>query len=313
MMVERITMDDLISIIVPVYNVEDYLPRCIDSITSQTYSNVEIILVDDGSTDSSGEICDAHALIDQRIKVFHVDNGGQSRARNIGLKQATGNLIGFVDSDDYIENDYFETLAKGLQENKASLVCGCPSETKDFEIITKEQAIIRTMGGDLMTVVWNKLFRVSVLEGVFFPEGQVHEEIEFNRKYFQQVSSVAVIRCDGYKYTLERTGNTNSRFEQSRLDTYPQVLDFIADVSKAGLVEAKRAVILFGLVNFRSMYEVATKTGQDVATLKKIHRCFTHLFKMALYNHAFKGDYKRLARALLLVVAPPLYIKRYSS
>ena len=100
-------MDDLISVIVPVYNVEEYLDRCIESIVNQTYKNLEILLIDDGSTDNSYNICDKWAKKDNRIKVVHKENGGVSSARNVGLDVATGDYIGFVDSDDYISIDMY--------------------------------------------------------------------------------------------------------------------------------------------------------------------------------------------------------------
>ncbi len=105
-----------ISIIVPVYKVEQYLPRCLDSLLSQTYKNLEIILIDDGSTDNSPSICDAYAGKDSRIRVIHKENGGLSNARNTGLDAAEGELIGFIDSDDYIENDMYEYLLSGMRK-----------------------------------------------------------------------------------------------------------------------------------------------------------------------------------------------------
>ena len=110
-------MEDLISVIIPVYNVELYLRRCIDSVIKQTYKNLEIILVDDGSTDKSGEICDEYASLDNRISVIHKENGGLSSARNAGLKNAHGEYFGFVDSDDAIVEDMYEYLYDILLKN----------------------------------------------------------------------------------------------------------------------------------------------------------------------------------------------------
>src|SRR5699024_4494271 len=115
-------MSDLISVIVPVYNVEKYVRRCIDSICGQTYSNLEIILIDDGSTDSSGKICDEMAAKDGRISVIHQENKGLSQARNAGLDQAKGEYIAFVDSDDYLSLNMYECLLKSLKENNADVV-----------------------------------------------------------------------------------------------------------------------------------------------------------------------------------------------
>ena len=116
---------ELISVIVPVYKVEKYLRECVDSILAQTYTNLEIILVDDGSPDNCGKICDEYAQNDSRIKVIHQENGGLSAARNAGLDIATGKYIGFVDSDDYAELNMFEELHKRIIENNADLsICG---------------------------------------------------------------------------------------------------------------------------------------------------------------------------------------------
>ena len=118
-------MDEKISVIVPVYNVEQYLERCVDSIINQTYKNLEIILVNDGSTDNSGKLCDELAKRDDRIRVIHKGNGGLSDARNAGIEEAESDLIGFIDSDDYIDEDMYELLIDNLRETNADLsMCG---------------------------------------------------------------------------------------------------------------------------------------------------------------------------------------------
>lgn len=127
--------EKLISIIVPVYNVEKYLKECIDSVISQTYKNLEIILVDDGSTDKSGEICDEYSKKDSRIKVIHKENGGLSDARNVALDIAKGEYIGFVDSDDYVEKDMFETLYKLAEEHNTEISSISFYKTLENEII----------------------------------------------------------------------------------------------------------------------------------------------------------------------------------
>lgn len=115
-------MNELISIIIPVYNVEKYIGKCIDSLIKQKYDNLEIILIDDGSSDNSGEICDKYAKKDKRIKVIHKKNSGQADSRNIGISKASGKYIGFVDSDDYIDKDYYNRLYKTLVKNNADVV-----------------------------------------------------------------------------------------------------------------------------------------------------------------------------------------------
>ena len=115
-------IDNGISIIVPVYNVEKYLKRCVESIINQTYKNLEIILIDDGSTDNSGKICDEYALMDNRVKVLHIKNGGVSNARNLGIENATGEYIAFVDSDDYLEKEMYAKMLNKAQKEDADLV-----------------------------------------------------------------------------------------------------------------------------------------------------------------------------------------------
>ena len=117
-------MEDLISVVVPIYNVENYIKKCVDSILSQTYKNLEIILVDDGSPDNCPQICDEYAQKDNRIKVIHKENGGLSDARNAGIDISKGKFITFIDSDDYIEKDYVEVLYNSIKENASDMAIG---------------------------------------------------------------------------------------------------------------------------------------------------------------------------------------------
>lgn len=130
---------DLISIIVPIYNVENYIDRCVESITNQSYKNLEIILVDDGSTDSSGEKCDIWATRDRRIMVIHKENGGVGNARNAGMSYANGEWIGFVDSDDFVEPEMYEALYWGCVDNGADLcMIGCALYENGRKIFLKK-------------------------------------------------------------------------------------------------------------------------------------------------------------------------------
>lgn len=125
--------NELVSVIIPIYNTKEYLDKCIESVINQTYRNLEIILVDDGSTDGSGELCDKFAIRDSRIRVIHKKNEGLVKARKIGISNASGNLIGYVDSDDWIEPDMYEKLYEGLSSNKADIsMCGRYEDTKDY-------------------------------------------------------------------------------------------------------------------------------------------------------------------------------------
>lgn len=170
----------MITVVVPVYNVENYIKKCVESILNQTYRKLEIILVDDGSTDKSGEICDEFSVIDSRIKVIHKKNGGLSDARNAGLKIATGNYVTFVDSDDYIAVDMYRTMIEAMNRNKAEIgVCGIGYITNGVireisclpaEKVYKEDALITYFStNDLNTSVCNKIFKRTLFEGIAFP------------------------------------------------------------------------------------------------------------------------------------------------
>lgn len=292
-------VNKFVSIIIPVYNVEKYLKKCIDSILNQTYQKLEIILIDDGSTDKSALICDLYERADSRIIVKHTSNMGQSAARNIGLRLATGDFIGFVDADDYLEKKYYENLVRGMNlKSNVSVVCESNMIKEEFEVLNQEQAISRVMGGDLETVVWNKLFKKEVIQDTFFPEGQVHEEIEFNRQYLMNLKCMVVVKGDGYKYTTSRNGNTKSRFESSRLNSYQQIIFFINELSNKKMKMAKRNVSLFGLVHFEEMYRTARDTKQSKVILELIKKYYLVMFRKCIANGVFIRHRKTFIKSL---------------
>lgn len=174
----------LISVIVPVYNVERYIERCIDSIISQTYDNLDIILVDDGSTDSSLKICQQYQEKNPRIRVLHKQNGGQASARNMGLETARGDLIAFVDSDDWIEKTMYETLLHNLYKYECDIsACQFGDDTNaeqsagEVHVYSQEESIALLLQGKVFTnAVCDKLFKRSVWQGIRFPEVRVYED-----------------------------------------------------------------------------------------------------------------------------------------
>ena len=180
---------DLITVIVPVFNVEEYLSRCIESIIKQTYSNLEIILVNDGSTDNSPKICDAYAKLDDRLKVIHKKNGGLSEARNFGINRAKGRYIAFVDSDDYIEENMYEILHKEIVNYQADIaVCGRWIENGEEkrELYTLSDKMIMNSIQALKCYfkrktidpsACDKLFTRELFNNVTFPIDKIHEDI----------------------------------------------------------------------------------------------------------------------------------------
>lgn len=213
--------NDLISVIVPVYNVEGYLERCVNSILQQTYEQLEIILVNDGSTDASPELCDAFAQKDKRIKVIHKENGGLSDARNAGLRAATGAYIGYVDSDDWIEKDMYERMHKACVEHNAQLcVCRYFSEYEGRTEgggngacvpLTRDELLRIYIGGHEQYViynsVWSKLFARTLVEGVEFPRGRNSEDIMYTTRAFCALSRAVYLDKCLYHYVLDREGS----------------------------------------------------------------------------------------------------------
>ena len=237
-------MDELISVIVPVYNVEKYLARCVRSIRKQTYSNLEIILVDDGSPDACPRMCDQFALDDARIKVIHKPNGGLSDARNAGIDAASGAYIGFVDSDDYIHPEMYMGLWKSLKAEGADIaVCGMKKVFDDSGDITDQpENTVRVYSGReavsnifeaslyLQSVVaWNKLYRRELFDDVRYPAGKIHED-EFTTYELFYKSDKVVYNTGIYYYYYQRAdsimGERKNSFSSDGLEAYEQMTDF---------------------------------------------------------------------------------------
>lgn len=215
----------LISIIVPVYKVEPYLERCVCSIVSQTYKNLEIILVDDGSPDRCGEICEAFAKKDGRIRVYHKENGGLSDARNFGVERSSGKYIAFIDSDDYIAMNYIEYLLNLLNKHNADIACCYNTQTygdtADYRtndeipnecLLTGKEAC-RKLFGDLYSVLvtaWGKLYRSDIAKKYPFPVGKLHEDEATTCKYYYEADRVAVGNECLYAYFQNSVGIMNT-------------------------------------------------------------------------------------------------------
>lgn len=218
----------LISVIVPVYKVEKYLDRCIASIVNQTYKNLEIILVDDGSPDSCPTFCDGWAEKDNRIKVVHKENGGLSDARNVGIRIATGEYISFVDSDDWIEKNFILYLFRIIKEQNCEVV-GCnyrrgenfsPIDDNDYciELFDTVSAMSALIDNHIEQVVWNKLYRRSVIDGILFEKGKYHEDEFWSYQVFAKVKRYCQITYTGYNYFVRSDSIMGDQYSLKRLD-----------------------------------------------------------------------------------------------
>ena len=225
--------EELVSIIIPVYKVEKYLKECLESVVNQIYKNLEIILVDDGSPDSCGKICDEYAKNDERVKVIHKENGGLSSARNKGLDVASGSYISFVDSDDVIDKRFIETLYHMCVENNCDIAeCGFKRFKGDIEVENAESEEIKVISAIEMqnklfvdgesaqtVIVCDKLYKKYLFDSIRFPIGKVHEDESATYKILYSCkTSVVATNLKLYYYRENLNSITGKKFNIKRLD-----------------------------------------------------------------------------------------------
>lgn len=221
--------EPLISVIVPVYNVEKYLDKCVDSIVNQTYKNLEIILVDDGSPDNCPKMCDDWSEKDKRIKVIHKKNGGLSDARNKGIEMANGEYIGFVDSDDYVEGNYIEFLYKNIIDYDCEISMGkhyviYPNKKintgsgKEYIMNSKECLEKMLYGEDVDVSAWAKLYKKSLFKDISFPKGRLFEDSATTYKLVEKANSIVLDSQPIYYYIIRDNSITNYKFDEKKFD-----------------------------------------------------------------------------------------------
>lgn len=261
--------DTLISVILPIYNVEDYLERCIDSVRRQTYVNLEIILVDDGSTDQSSTICDRFERLDRRIKVIHKKNGGLSDARNTGIMASNGTYIALIDSDDIIALNFIEELYKQcVSTNSMIAMCTYCKFIKDNEII-KDNNLNKVVlsGRDFIKMVyegqaenysfvaWNKLYDRRLFESIMYPVGRIYEDTFTTYKLLINANQVVLLNCTLYYYRIRFESIMSSQFSlkkiKDKMDANASVVNFFYESQDLELLKCassyfcKQAVITY--------------------------------------------------------------------
>ncbi len=231
----------IISIIVPVYNVEEYLHKCVDSLLCQTYEHIEVILVDDGSTDGSGKICDEYAVLSSHVRVIHTENRGLSAARNKGLEEARGTYIGFVDSDDWVEVEMYAVLLRNMVMSKADISCvGVKSDYNDGrDQLKKTDAVTECNTEELLYAVienqnvygyvCNKLFKRELLQGLEFNKAlRSCEDLEFTVRYAAACKRGIYTESELYHYRQRSTSMTGEMGYSDRklsiLDAYEAII-----------------------------------------------------------------------------------------
>lgn len=225
---------ELVSVIIPIFNVEQFLDQCVESVINQTYKNLEIILVDDGSPDNCGKMCDEYAAQDNRIKVIHKQNGGLSDARNVGIDIATGNYITFIDSDDYVMPDMINILIRIIVNSYTDIAqcefirskSGCVSESKQgafqsekFTVYSENKMAAYIKNKKFATAAWGKIYKKSLFNEIRFPVGRLHEDVFTTYKLIHKAESVAVTDYVGYVYRITENSITTSKFSPKKLDS----------------------------------------------------------------------------------------------
>lgn len=285
-------MNKKISVIIPIYNTEKYLNRCIDSIISQSYTNLEIILVDDGSTDSCVQICDDFAKKDDRIKVIHKQNGGQSSARNAGLDIATGDYIGFVDSDDYILQDMYERLIDAIEKDEFSVASIMfnkvdsdgrlyPSKVAHPESvrITAKDYVKELMLKTGDESVCTKLFSRDIFNDLRFNEGTLNEDFLFMLKATEKFKTLSYIGELGYYYYI-RGNSVTAKYGKAFID----------------MVQNSRFALEYVIKRFPDLEEYALS-----------HALYQHMVYMRVIPKAIANNKNEIYKEALLFIRKNLF------
>lgn len=302
---------DLISIIVPVYKVEPYLDMCLDSLVCQTYRNLEIILVDDGSPDRCPAMCDAWAERDDRIRVIHKKNGGSSAARNAGLDIAQGEYIGFVDSDDMARPDMFEILLNAIRGSRKKIACcrdgwnpDAPyaADTPEPLEMGVEETVNCIFSGRVGTAVWRRLYHRSVWKTLRFPEGEVNEDYPLLIPTTVAAGGMVEVRAPLYYYrqtpnsitgtywknnagiVLKNMERIHRQIEENQLNCLPQFRNFVI-----------RAIYSGGIILDKNLQ----KLSEDG---RKVHRQYLQLMRRLCFHAVFGKTLKMKDKILYFMV-----------
>jgi glycosyltransferase involved in cell wall biosynthesis len=286
----------LISVIIPVYDVEKYLSRCIDSVINQTYRNLEIILVDDGSPDNSPAICDKYAVKDCRIRVIHQKNGGLSAARNAGIARSTGEYVGFIDSDDWIALDTYEYCMNLMNRCEADVVqFNLTKTSREKKLIQKQKEKIEILeGGKILEYymltttnangsysVCRCLFKRNLLQDIQFRIGKINEDIDYKYKVLAKSSTMVVSNQVKYFYFQAENSTTNGGLKRRDFELYEAANELYKLTSLHGsasvrrLGEVKRARTAFSLlckITFFGISDLSINKQQTVRQLTHEHR-----------------------------------------
>ena len=337
----------LISVIIPIYKAEKYIEKCVKQIMAQTYNNLEIILVDDGSPDKCGMICDELARTDARIYVIHKENGGAATARNAGLDVMKGHYVAFVDADDYMEDNYIEVLYRTLYENNAQVsICSFKTVDEDgkavaidklhdesvaqsvenavigkanVEVFSGTEIILQDLQGHWEHVApWGKLYQANLFEGVRYPKWPAYEDEHVFIHVFDKVEKAAACKEKLYYYVQHAGSLMNTAYSEKQRSTtmkmWKERIEFYSDnVPKH---KELRNCVLQAFVAwdvwFLSLYAHEMTKEQKEDLKREIRKYFWCLFK-APHLYSSKESMKVLVKCVITLISTDILRKRYSS
>jgi len=302
-------MADLVSVVIPVYNQEAYLERCVESVLGQSYTNLQIILINDGSQDKSGELCDAYGAKHLGIDVIHQTNGGLSAARNAGIERAKGRWIAFIDSDDYVSAHYIQHMldacilhgadicvCKYITDNSGNLTENEFAKTDEFEVITGREATLRHFGKDagLLNMAWCKLMRASLWKELRFPVGKINEDVFVSHYLFYSARNVVI--TDSYLYAYYQSPGSIMRnpFTLKRLDVlcgWYEGIRFFEQAYEPKLADIARRVYLNRLFDAYGLCKKFLPKERDIH--KRLRRQAIDMYKSIRHVRSYIDIPKR--------------------
>ena len=308
-------MNETISIIVPIYNVEPYLHRCIDSILDQTYRPLQIILIDDGSTDGCSEICDRYQKEYTEILTIHKKNEGLAAARNDGIDNAIGEWIAFIDSDDWIEPTFCEDLhAAAIKYDASIAMCKTQLVNDKGEALSHKEDSGKCIELDYEEIlqgllnqeqvrfeVWNKLWKKETLGDIRFIKGQISEDVHFDRMCFAKTTKYVFLDKTLHNYLVKRPGNTNSSYKKNRDCVFQEFDSWASELTANNMASSAKTIQFIAMRFAIIMYYDAFchhQSSKEKARLKKIFNS---------YYEDFRGTSKDGRSLKLFHILPNLY------
>ena len=300
-----------VSIIVPVYQVEKYISQCIESVLNQTFKDFELILIDDGSKDNSGIICDSYAAKDDRIAVIHTNNNGAATARNIGLQRASGRYIAFLDGDDYLAENMIERLYGEIENSEYDVVVSdflniLPDEKDNFSLQLKEKTVSgrevlehlkNEKNYGVWTIVWNKIYKREVLKNIRFPDGKYFEDEFFSDKLYLNSNKIHIIPDVLCYHRVLASSTMNTQRTENYLDLIDALKERMEIYLELEYSEAEIYKVLIYLLEPYTMCARAKFSGKNRQRMQKSEK-----FIKATSKKLIKGKLPLLKKASLVLI-----------